>query len=112
LSTDAIRACYREGLERPKPITTVKPLLYAFERFTFISRRISRGSALRLYIAPVGRVADTLFWQTNYNAGGEVNVASKDVGRPVTVRLYHDANHRSLLRVPIGTNSEDSPSRI
>jgi predicted acyl esterase len=38
LSTDAMRARYREGLRAPKLIHTIKPLRYDFSRFTFVSR--------------------------------------------------------------------------
>jgi uncharacterized protein len=102
LSTDAIRARYREGLRTPRRIDTTAPLRYDFERFTFISREIKRGHRLRLIIAPVGRLVDTVFAQKNFNAGGIVSDESAADGRPVTVRLFHDATHPSALYVPIG----------
>jgi len=102
LSTDAIRARYREGLRTPKPIETREPLRYDFERFTFISRLIKRRHRLRLVISPVGRLIEGAFTQKNYNAGGVVSEESSRDGRPVTVRLFHDAEHPSVLHVPIG----------
>jgi putative CocE/NonD family hydrolase len=102
LSTDALRARYREGLRTPKPIRTRDPLRYDFERFTFVSRRISQGHRLRLVIAPIGRLVETTFAQKNYNAGGLVTEESAQDARAVTVRLFHDQTHPSALYVPLG----------
>jgi len=117
LSTDAIRARYREGLRTPKLIRTREPLLYDFERFTFISRQVKQGHRLRLIIAPIGRLIDTTFVQKNFNSGGVVAEESVQDARAVTVSLFHDCAHPSVLHVPLGwAESEgergamDSPS--
>src|SRR6202012_5932627 len=67
LSTDAMRARYRENLRVERLIQTRDPLLYDFERFTFVSRVVKRGHRLRLVIAPMGRLLETTFAQKNYN---------------------------------------------
>ena len=102
LSTDAIRARYREGLRTPKLIQTRAPLRYDFERFTFVSRQIKRGHRLRLVIAPMGRLIETTFAERNYNGGGVVAEESIKDARPVTVSLFHDPGHPSALAVPLG----------
>src|SRR6266853_1340498 len=102
LSTDAIRARYREGLRVPRLITTTAPLRYDFERFTFISRQVNRGHRLRLVIAPMGRIVEATVAEKNYNAGGLVSEESVEVAKPVTVRLFHDRVHPSALYVPLG----------
>jgi uncharacterized protein len=102
LTTDGMRARYREGLRAPRLITTREPLRYDFERFTFVSRRIKRGHRLRLIIAPVGRLVEAIFAQKNYNGGGVVADESVTDARPVTVRLFHDNAHPSALYVPLG----------
>lgn len=102
LSTDAIRARYREGLRVPKLITTTRPLRYEFARFTFISKLIRRGHRLRLVVAPMGRLIDTTFAEKNYNGGGVVAEETLADARPVTVTLFHDAEHPSALHVPLG----------
>src|SRR6202158_2716214 len=102
LSTDAIRARYREGLRAPKLIRTSEPLRYDFERLTFVSREIKRGHRLRLAIAPMGRLVETTFAEKNYNAGGVVAEESAKDAKPVTVRLFHDEAHPSALSVPFG----------
>lgn len=102
LSTDAIRARYRESLHTPKLVPPGELLGYVFERFTFISRVVRRGTRLRLVIAPMGRLVETTFAEKNYNAGGIVAEESAMDSRPVTVTLYHNATHPSTLQVPIG----------
>ncbi len=105
LSTDALRARYREGLERPKLIATPEPLRYEFDRFTFISRQVARGSRLRLVIAPMGRIIGATFAEKNYNSGGCVAEETVADARPVGVRLFHDHQHPSALYVPLGVGS-------
>jgi putative CocE/NonD family hydrolase len=102
LSTDVMRARYREGLRTPRLIQTREPLRYDFERFTFVSRQVGRGHRLRLVIAPMGRIIESTFVQKNYNAGGYVAGESREEGRPVTVTLFHDAVRPSVLHVPLG----------
>jgi uncharacterized protein len=104
LSTDAIRARYREGLRTPKPIDTREPLRYDFECFTFVSRQIKRGHRLRLVIAPMGRLTEVMFAQKNYNGGGVVSEESVADTRAVTVRLFHNSDRPSALHVPIGAS--------
>src|SRR5207244_1126845 len=72
LSTDAIRARYREDLRAPKLIHTCEPLRYDFERFTFVARQIKHRHRLRLVLAPMGRLVETNFAEKNYNGGGVV----------------------------------------
>jgi putative CocE/NonD family hydrolase len=98
LSSDLMRARYRESLREEKLIRTVEPLRYDFERFTFVSRRLKKGSRLRLVIGPV----HSIHTQKNYNSGGIVSEESADDARSVTVKLYHDESHPSALYVPLG----------
>jgi len=101
LSSDAIRARYREGLRTSKLIETRDPLPYTFNQFTFISRRIESGHRLRLVIAPMGRLTDSNFAQRNFNVGAAVAEQSIDSARAVTVTLFHDESYPSALYVPI-----------
>jgi uncharacterized protein len=101
LSTDGVRARYRNGLRLPELIQTPEPLRYDFTRFTFVSRRIRRGHRLRLVIAPMGRLVEATFAQRNYNSGGVVAEESIADARAVTVRLFHDRQRSSVLYVPL-----------
>jgi putative CocE/NonD family hydrolase len=103
LSTDVMRARYSEGLRTPRLIDTRAPLRYDFHRFTFVSREIKQGHRLRLVIAPMGaRFIYTNFAEKNYNSGRSVAEDSIEHANPVTVSLYHDRGHPSVLYVPFG----------
>ena len=65
LSTDRIRARYRESLRVANLVTLRKPLLYDFKRFTFVSRQLAAGSRLRLVVGPI----NSIYTQKNYNSG-------------------------------------------
>ena len=98
LSADWMRARYRESLREEKLIRTSRPLRYDFERFTFVSRLIRKGSRLRLVLGPI----NSIYSQKNYNNGGVVAEETVKDARPVAVRLFHDLAHPSALYVPIG----------
>jgi uncharacterized protein len=98
LSTDTLRARYRESVREEKLVRTRDPLRYDFERFTFVSRRLLRGHRLRLSIGPL----HSIYLQKNYNSGGVVSEESIQHARPVSVSLFHDGAHPSALYVPIG----------
>ena len=98
LTDDRLRARYREGNRAANLITAHLPLRYDFSQFTFISRLITKGSRLRLVIAPI----NSIYAQKNYNAGGDVSAESIHDARAVTVTLFHDKAHPSVLYVPIG----------
>ncbi len=102
LTTDAIRARYREGLRTPRIIRSRVALRYDFEHFSFVSRVIGQGHRLRLVVSPVGRVIESRFVEKNYNGGGLVAAESAKDGRAVTVTLYHDRAHPSALSIPLG----------
>jgi len=99
LSTDLMRARYRESLRVAKLITTRKPLRYDFHSFTFASRLVKAGSRLVLVLA----AGNSILLEKNYNSGGNVADETKHDGRAVRVTLYHDAQHPSALYVPLGT---------
>ena len=98
LSSDAVRARYRESLRREMLVATASPLRYEFNRFMFISRRVRAGSRLRLVIGPL----HSIFSERNFNAGGPVAEESSQSARTVTVRMYHDVSRPSCLYVPLG----------
>lgn len=103
LSTDAIRARFRQSLERPALVSDESPQPYIFDRFTFVARVCRAGHRIRLVISPTGRLVDTQFCQKNFNAGGVVADETAAVGRPVTVQLHHDHENPSVLHLPIGS---------
>jgi putative CocE/NonD family hydrolase len=98
LTTDMLRARYRQGLRAENLVRSAEPLRYDFERFTFVSRLVEPGCRLRLVLGPI----NSIHYQRNYNAGGIVADESVAGARSVTVRLFHDEDHPSTLYVPIG----------
>lgn len=97
LSNDVLRARYRKSLREATLVTPGKVERYDFERFMFVARQLKRGSRLRLVFGPI----NTFNMQKNYNSGGEVNREGAKDARTVTVELLHDAQHPSVLHVPI-----------
>lgn len=100
LATDALRARYRKSL---RTVSFAKPGViekYDFDHFTFIARRLAKGSRLRLVIGPVNAPD----WEKNYNTDGVVADESGKDARTVTVALYHDSGHPSALFIPIAKN--------
>jgi uncharacterized protein len=97
LSTTAMRARYRESLRQEKLVTAGKPERYLFDNFTFFSRRIAKGSRLRLIVASVNSPSA----EKNYNSGGVVAKETAKDARTAHIQLLHDADHASVLELPV-----------
>jgi putative CocE/NonD family hydrolase len=97
LTEDILRARYRESLRQEKLIVPEEVNRYEFTGFTFISKRILKGSRLRLLI----RCPNSIFIQKNYNSGGIVAEETDKVAQTAHVTLYHDADHPSYLDLPV-----------
>jgi len=93
LTTDRLRARYRESARIEKLVTSTEPLLYEFDQFTFVAREVPVGHRLRLVVGPV----NSIHWQKNYNSGGVVADETVADARTVTVKLT-----RGVLSVPLG----------
>jgi predicted acyl esterase len=97
LTSDAMRARYRES---PTKETLVKPgeiNRYEFNSFTFFSRRIAKGSRLRLILS----CPNTIQLEKNYNSGGVVAEESGKDARTAHITVHHDASRQSMLEVPV-----------
>jgi putative CocE/NonD family hydrolase len=97
LSGDSLRARYRESVQEATLVTPGQITKYDFEGFTWFSRRVSKGSRLRLVLSSI----DSTYSEKNYNAGGNVEAESGKDARVAHVVVYHDAEHPSLLEIPI-----------
>jgi uncharacterized protein len=98
LTTDSLRARYRESFREPRLIQTTQPLRYEFRTFTFVSRQLKRGFRLRLVIGPI----HSIYSQKNYHGGGVVAEESAADARVVAVKLFHGESYPSVLYVPLG----------
>jgi putative CocE/NonD family hydrolase len=99
LADDSMRARYRESLTREVLVTPGAIEPYVFDGFTFFSRRIAKGSRLRLVI----KAPNSIWKQKNFNGGGRVEEESGRDARTAHVSLYHDAQHPSHLELPLVT---------
>ncbi|MFY9610525.1 MAG: CocE/NonD family hydrolase [Blastocatellia bacterium] len=97
LTEDMIRARYRDSLSQEKLVKPGEINRYEFNGFTFFSRRIAKGSRLRLLL----RSPNSIGLQKNYNSGGVVSEESGKDARTAHVTLYHDAAHPSFLEIPV-----------
>jgi putative CocE/NonD family hydrolase len=96
LTQDMQRARYRESRKEATLVTPGQVNRYEFSSFPYFSRRIAKGSRLRLVI----RAPNSIYWQKNYNSGGDVSTESAKDARTARVVLYHDAEHPSVLELP------------
>jgi putative CocE/NonD family hydrolase len=97
LSSSVIRARYRESLRAEKPVPAGKAEKYVFDQFSFFSRRIGKGSRLRLLI----NCPNSPSLEKNYNSGGVVAAETGKDARTAHITLLHDSEHPSALEFPI-----------
>jgi hypothetical protein len=97
LTQDYLRARYRQSNQVENLVTPGEINLYTFDGFTFFSRRISKGSRLRLIIS----CPNSIYIEKNYNSGGVVAEESARDARTAHVTLYHDQDHPSYLEIPV-----------
>ncbi len=97
LTEDKIRARFRESMKQEKLVQPGEIIRYEFDQFNFFARRISKGSRLRLLF----RSPNSIFFEKNYNSGGNVAEESGKDARTAHITLYHDEQHPSFLEVPV-----------
>jgi putative CocE/NonD family hydrolase len=97
LSSSVIRARYRESLRAGKLVPPGKVEKYVFDQFSFFSRRIGKGSRLRLLI----NCPNSPSLEKNYNSGGVVAAETGKDARTAHITLLHDTEHPSALELPI-----------
>jgi hypothetical protein len=97
LTSDVKRARYRESLRAEKLVTAGEVLPYKFETFTWVSRRLAKGSRLRLVVT----CPNTIGLEKNYNSGKPVAGETAADARTAHVLVYHDAEHPSALELPV-----------
>jgi uncharacterized protein len=97
LTSDILRARFRDSLEKETLVPKGEVVRYDFTGFSWFSRRVSKGSRLRLVIT----CPNSMFYQKNYNSGGVVADETAKDARTAHVALYHDAQHPSALEIPI-----------
>ncbi|HKS73298.1 MAG TPA: CocE/NonD family hydrolase [Terriglobales bacterium] len=97
LTSDVMRARYRDSLSEAKLVTPGKIERYEFSGFTWFSRKIAKGSRLRL----VFQAINSRQTEKNYNSGGVVADETAKDARTAHVTVYHDSEHPSALEIPV-----------
>lgn len=97
LTGAVMRARYRESPRVAKPVEAGKAEKYVFDNFTFFSRRVAKGSRLRLVV----HSPNTISLEKNYNSGGVVTKETGKDARTAHIQLLHDAEHPSALELPV-----------
>ncbi len=97
LSDDLMRARYRESTSVPKLVKPGAIERYEFSGFTWFSRRIGKGSRIRIVLdSPNSRSLEK-----NYNSGGVIADETAKDARTAHINVYHDAEHASFLELPV-----------
>jgi len=97
LTQDVLRARYRNSLREEELLIPGEINCFEFNDFTFFSRRIAKGSRLRLVI----KSPNSIYYQKNYNSGGIVAEEDASVARTAHVTLFHDVEHPSYVELPV-----------
>ena len=97
LTTDILRARYRNSLEKEELIVPGRIYKYDFQTSYFIVRKIKKGSRLRF----IFRALNNPFWQKNFNSGGKVIDETEEDAITAAIKLYHDNDHPSCIEIPI-----------
>ena len=97
LTGDSLRARYRESARSETLVTPGVITRYEFDKFTFFSRRIAKGSRLRLVLTS----PNSIYMEKNYNSGGVVAEEGARDAHTAHITLYHDAEHPSSLELPL-----------
>jgi predicted acyl esterase len=90
-------ARYRDSTGAATPLRAGEITHFDFSSFGWFSRRIARGSRLRLVIT----CPNSIYLEKNYGAGGVVAEESGRDGHVTHVALYHDRAHPSYVEIPI-----------
>jgi uncharacterized protein len=98
LTSDMMRARYRESLSEAKLVKAGVVEKYEFSGFTFFSRRLAKGSRLRLVVVS----PNPRRFEKNYHSGGVVAEETGKDAKTAHVTLYHEAERASYLEMPIG----------
>ena len=97
LARDQMRARYRDSRREEKLVKPGEINRYEFSSFGWFSRRVSKGSRLRLLLISPNSSA----LEKNYNGGGIVAEESAKDARTAHITVYHDAAHPSVLEIPV-----------
>ena len=96
LSTDRIRARYRNSPSEPSLLKPGKVELYDFNQFIWTARRLAPGSRIRLVIS----APDAIQTQRNGDTGGAVAEEKLSESRATVVTVHQGGRYDSRLTLP------------
>lgn len=97
LSSDMMRARYRNSSSHAELVKSGEINQYTFDNFYFYSKVLMKNSRLRLTIAPI----NNKYYQKNYQSGGVISQETGKDARKAKVSLYSTKNYPSYLELPI-----------
>jgi uncharacterized protein len=97
LTGAVMRARYRHSLRAAELVPLNKPELYEFQNFMWFSRRLQKGSRIRLVL----ECPNSIQLEKNYNGGGDVAAESAKDAKTAHVTVLHDGEHPSDLELPV-----------
>jgi putative CocE/NonD family hydrolase len=97
LTTDILRARYRNGMEKEDLPVPGQIYTYVFKTPYMFVRKISSGSRLRLVI----RNLNSPHYQKNFQSGGNIFEETSSVSKTGTFLLYHNNINNSFLEIPV-----------
>jgi putative CocE/NonD family hydrolase len=97
LTQAQMRARYRHSLRKPELVPLNKPELYEFHNFMWFSRRLEKGSRIRLVL----ECPNSIQVEKNYNSGGDVASESGKDAKTGHITLFHDTSYTSELELPV-----------
>lgn len=96
LTESRLRARYRDS-DIPALLNSLEPELYEFDSFGFLSRRIAKGSRLRLVIS----APNSIHIQRNYNTAEPVAEQTIASAQPVIVEMTLGSEKGARLVLPL-----------
>ncbi len=106
LGEDIRRARFRDGCFKSELLKPGDVVTIPFE-FYWMARRIPAGARLRLTLAPL----NSPNYQQNYNTGGRIGYERLADARVAHIRIFHDAQRRSRLVLPLAARVAETPAR-
>ena len=103
LGEDYIRARYRESARKESFAQIGVAYEYVFSGLPFISRRLQKYSRLRLVVS----CPNSMFFQKNYNSGGDVMWETAKDARVANVTVHQSPPHASYIVIPTGELTSD-----
>ena len=103
LTTELLRARYRNSLSEEELIIPGKILQYNFTKSFLLVRKLHKGSRIQF----IFRALNNPFWQKNFNSGGMVEEETAEVAETAIIKLYHDKDHPSFIEIPIYIKDSD-----